>query len=476
MKRVLATILALVMAVGLCVAAWATEGGEASVGNAKYATLAEAINNAHDGDTVKLLKDVTVNDTITINKLITIDGDNKTITAGNNVSAGETGFVLLKIVADNSSNTSKSVTIQNCKFEIPGNDADGKAQTNAWAAILVERGTLSGLTIQNNSFNITKTSHVPDKGVFQCIGLAYMPKARVTKNITIMGNTVTANGTPDVNDLTASTVNFVVGGTNHPDHEDGYAIGDYSIQDLNVTNNKLNGTNLIGVDVSNVSGLTVTGNTFNCLAAFRMATDTNKKTAKGNKQNTGIRISNNILGENFSQYYMLYLSGKLPMTTDQTLAFPHVKYEQIMMDDKATAAGTFVKVGFDADGGSFTFEGNANCEFAARVMARATNGTQIALPTPTKDGWDFNGWKAEVGTTSAPLAKDAKNYTVTESVKFVAQWSQSSNHNYYYTPTTDTAKDDTKGSPKTFDAGVGIYALTAVLSVTGMTCVGKKKS
>ena len=49
---------------------------------------------------------------------------------------------------------------------------------------------------------------------------------------------------------------------------------------------------------------------------------------------------------------------------------------------------------------------------------------------------------------------------------------------YYYnsTTTTDTKKDDNKGtSPKTFDAGVGIYAVSAVLSVTGMAYVGKKK-
>lgn len=46
---------------------------------------------------------------------------------------------------------------------------------------------------------------------------------------------------------------------------------------------------------------------------------------------------------------------------------------------------------------------------------------------------------------------------------------------YYYHPTTDTKADETKGSPKTFDAGVGIYAVTAVLSVTGMAWVGKKR-
>ena len=50
---------------------------------------------------------------------------------------------------------------------------------------------------------------------------------------------------------------------------------------------------------------------------------------------------------------------------------------------------------------------------------------------------------------------------------------------YYYnsttTTTTDTKADDTKGSPKTFDAGVGIYAVTAVLSVTGMAWAAKKR-
>ena len=46
---------------------------------------------------------------------------------------------------------------------------------------------------------------------------------------------------------------------------------------------------------------------------------------------------------------------------------------------------------------------------------------------------------------------------------------------YYYNSTTTTTKDEAKGSPKTFDAGIGIYALTAVLSVTGMAWTAKKR-
>ena len=46
---------------------------------------------------------------------------------------------------------------------------------------------------------------------------------------------------------------------------------------------------------------------------------------------------------------------------------------------------------------------------------------------------------------------------------------------YYYSPSTTTPDTSTKGSPKTFDAGVGIYAVTAVLSVTGMAWTAKKR-
>ena len=47
---------------------------------------------------------------------------------------------------------------------------------------------------------------------------------------------------------------------------------------------------------------------------------------------------------------------------------------------------------------------------------------------------------------------------------------------YYYNSAT-TVKDEGKtGSPKTIDAGVGMYAVSAALSLTGMVYVSKKKS
>ena len=46
---------------------------------------------------------------------------------------------------------------------------------------------------------------------------------------------------------------------------------------------------------------------------------------------------------------------------------------------------------------------------------------------------------------------------------------------YYYYPTTDTKTTDTKGSPKTFDAGIALYVGMALTSAAGVAFVGKKR-
>lgn len=74
--------------------------------------------------------------------------------------------------------------------------------------------------------------------------------------------------------------------------------------------------------------------------------------------------------------------------------------------------------------------------------------------------------KAE-GTATITATAGGKTATCTVTVKAAPR--------YYYNSTTTTTKDGSKTSPKTFDAGVGIYAVTAMLSVTGMAWVGKKR-
>ena len=75
-----------------------------------------------------------------------------------------------------------------------------------------------------------------------------------------------------------------------------------------------------------------------------------------------------------------------------------------------------------------------------------------------------NGGDYRFNPNGTPLLPEHKYPTVEETPR------------YYYNSTT-TVKDEGKtGSPKTIDAGVGMYAVSAALSLTGMVYVSKKKS
>ena len=95
----------------------------------------------------------------------------------------------------------------------------------------------------------------------------------------------------------------------------------------------------------------------------------------------------------------------------------------------------------------------------------------VPKPTaPTKSGYTFTGWEDANGAYDF-------NTPVTGPLTLTAKWEKvpSSGGNYYYHPTTDTKADDTKGSPKTADPGVALYGVLSLLSLTGLTCITKKR-
>ena len=79
---------------------------------------------------------------------------------------------------------------------------------------------------------------------------------------------------------------------------------------------------------------------------------------------------------------------------------------------------------------------------------------------------DTNGGKVDVSHYLA----DGKQQNADGSVT-----TTSSGGYYYYQPTTDTKTTDTKGSPKTFDAGIALYVGMALTSAAGVAFVGKKR-
>jgi len=120
--------------------------------------------------------------------------------------------------------------------------------------------------------------------------------------------------------------------------------------------------------------------------------------------------------------------------------------------------GTFA-VRFDTDGGS---------EIEPTMVKHSHT---VRPPSdPEKSGHTFVGWEDADG------AYDFSK-SVIAPLTLTAKWEKnpSSGGYYYYQPTTDTKTDDAKGSPKTADPGVALYAALSLLSLTGLTCITKKR-
>ena len=80
MKKLLVTFLSVIMVmVFMPTMAFAANDNVAKIGDKEYATLAAAVEEAEDGDTIELLNDTTAND-IRLTKSLTFNLNGKTIT------------------------------------------------------------------------------------------------------------------------------------------------------------------------------------------------------------------------------------------------------------------------------------------------------------------------------------------------------------------------------------------------------------
>ena len=413
MKKVLATILALVMALGVTTAAWADgvtcEGGEscahkAAIGNTHYNTLADAITAAADGDTIKLLANVEASNYTEIRKALTIDFNGCTMTStdgGFDVYSNLTlkngtlntlkwgawvqSGAKLVVAEDMTINTTSTdgnkggITVQNSGSEVT---VYGKVMAAGGAAISGIGNASDGGVIINIEEGAEVTCTNPD-------GLGvYYPN---TAKLNIKGGTITgASGVYVKSGAVSITGGKIVATGAKVDYQY-YGNGGHSTGEALV------------IDKCNYPGgnptVSITGGTF---------TSTNAK-AVGSYVGNGAAepVTAFVSGGTFSTDVKEYLAeGKILQKNGDT--------------------------------------------YTAVTNSGITSGTYTAKPT-VPDGY-----------------KVVENTDGTFTVEKVGGY-------YYYQPTTDTKTTDTKGSPKTFDAGVGIYAVTAVLSVTGMAWTAKKR-
>ena len=202
-------------------------------------------------------------------------------------------------------------------------------------------------------------------------------------------------------------------------------------------------------EVTNTYGGTISGGTFdkNVANSANNAIISNGSFHGTVTNESGATISGGTFNENVTNKTNATLNGG-------------IFYGGVTNDGGKIEDGAYETVTFNSDGGTPVEE------------AKVLRGQKVAKPTddPTKSGYTFIGWED---------ADDAYDFSksVIAPLTLTAKWEKvpSSGGYYYYHPTTDTKTTDTKGSPKTADPGVALYAALSILSLTGMMALNGKK-
>ncbi len=426
MKKVLATILALVMAIGLCSVSWAT---------------GSALPAAENG-VIKLTENVTLTARweVAANTEITLDLNGYSIT-----SAGQ-------------------VIMNNGKLTITDNKGGGKIVSTGSQAIGV--GSNSVTNIQKAIVESVEGAVITGYATGATINI-YDGTFSASDNAVIAGNGKSREGT-------GNTINISGGVFNGKITTPGYvACGIYAPwkDNINVTGGTFNITGGAGI-VARAGNVTVTNAVFN---------------TTGNA------------------------TGKVG---DSRVVVP---CSAIVFDSEAAYPALTNTSAISVEGGTFTSEADAisvvkpegegaaervavtSGTFSSNVSAYTADNTPVAC-TPNEDGYYVGEetiqnvaknlsagdqlviMKGTVRLTDVPVGVTVANngagtVTVNGSGAITEgnPYTVPARYYYYNSTTTDTKTTDTKGSPKTFDAGIALYVGMALTSAAGVAFVGKKR-
>ena len=461
MKKLLATILALVMALSLCTVAFAASENctvadcqhVAAIGDTHYDTLAEAVAalptaNVVGGEAlpvqteIKLLKPTnggfdfgTSDGKRAVNAILNLN--EKVLTLGPAIGSPNTETNGIRVLAYSKLTIRDGVL--KCSDEVSTDQKKVKVGVANYGDL-----TMTNVDLQSGNYLIWG---INNRG-----------------NLVLEGNTKIATGT---NSDTSDNPTLKRAAINNTPY-------DYFYDGVNATINVADSTVQVGKIVLNDESISTTVNTkgktvLNLSAGQYGAIE---KTSDGNG------IVGNITGGTFSNSvdltyladglkYEVYAGGKYSYFTDINDAVAAATEDDIVEDFRSPRR--------DGEDG-YIVRLEDNNAVVAQIHSFATS---VSLPTLSKSGYTFKGWKDTEGKTytsqyNIPTASKGEIIPpMSDAYVLTAVWS--ANSYYYYPSTSDTTTSTTKGSPKTFDAGVGIYAVTALLSVTGMAWAGKKR-
>lgn len=482
MKKLLATILALVMALGLCSVSWAA-ADVAEVNGEKYTTLEAAYEAAGDNATITLLENCTSGRINLENKSIKVDLNGHVLT-----SSAPYGVMFCaknghKISIDGTKEGSKLVgTLMitagtDGHIEINGGTYESELYCPIYinGAVSTDASTLS---VTNAVIKSVGTAAASDAGcAVYLAGYSTSTFTGCTITAPVTGIEIRAGKltlsdcevtggkgevTAEANGNGTTVTNAAVAISQHNTHKaieviinGGKFEATAAVYQCNVQNNPEEVQKKVSTAINS-------GEFIGTVVRAATAEKTNLSVSGGSFSN---QLQEDYLAANVD--YKVYSGGITSYFTDINDAVAAATEDDIVEDFRSPR-------GDGEDGYIVRLEDNN--AVVARIHSFATS---VSLPTLSKSGYTFKGWKDAEGKTytsqyNIPTASNGEIIPpVSDAYVLTAVWS--ANSYYYYSPSTTTSDTTTKGSPKTFDAGVGIYAVTALLSVTGMAWAGKKR-
>lgn len=465
MKKLLATILALVMALGVTTISWASEVENVAQTTkdgttTPYTSLTDALNAAKDGGTVELLKNVTLTRNWTTVGTEsepfkgTFDGKGYTIT-GLNIPTNDNEYVGLIGILDGG-------TVKNVKFasvSVTGKDDVGTA-----VGRIINGGTVSGVQVLGGT--VSGAKHVG--------GVVGSIKANGTVSDCTNAAGVTANDR-NAGGIVGSAYYtetgkqmYITGCVNNGavTASGGVCGGIVSLSAANVSGN----TNTAAVKGTEVGGIVGEQKSYGSVT---------NNTNSGAVMNTGGNAAygaGGIIG--WLRYHGRSEANAYPVSEIISVTGNKNSGSVTGGNDAGGIVGTVYN--------SAVIMNNKNTatSFSAATFAAGIVGNYQTVETPAAEAPAQNKLTFGSDNTSAATleqitapCKALLIYTNDNPIieEVVPDPAPEQPPHYYYHPTTDTKTDTTKGSPKTFDAGIGIYAVTAVLSVTGMAWTAKKR-
>ena len=457
-------LLALVMALGVTTAAWADENVAQTTKDGTttpYTSLTDALNAAKDGGTVELLGDVTLTTWTAVGTETdpfegTFDGKGYTIT-GLTISSESSDYVGLIGILDGG-------TVKNVKFASVS--VSGKDDVGTAVGRIINGGTVSGVQVLGGTVS----------GAKRVGGVVGSIKANGTVSDCTNAATVTGS---------VYNVGGIVGAAYYTKTDKQMYITNCANNGA-VTSNGMGAGGIVGLSAANVSGNTNTAAVKGTEVGGIVGEQKSYGSVTNNTNSGAVTYTNGantygaggIIGwlryhgtSEASAYEVSDIisvtgnknSGSVTGGNDAGGIVGTVYNSAVIMNNKNTATS------FSA------------ATFAAGIVGNYQTTERPAATAPAQNKLTFGDDNTSTATLEQITAqcKDLLIYTNGNAIEIVEVPDPTPEQppRYYYnsTTTTDTKADGTKGSPKTFDAGMGIYALTAVLSVTGMAYVGKKK-